>query len=63
MTDIERLDLAIDNAEKILGSLREFRNEIGDITKLRQEVGELRADYARIKQMLLAASRVGQEAA
>jgi hypothetical protein len=56
MTDIERLDLAIDNVEKLCASLREFRKEIGDITKLREEVAGLRADYARIKQMLLEAA-------
>jgi hypothetical protein len=55
VTDLERLELAIDNIEKLGESLREFRKEIGDITKLRQEHAELAADLARIKQILEAA--------
>jgi len=55
MNDIERLDLAVDSLEKLCASLREFRREIGDITKLREEVAGLRADYARIRQLLEAA--------
>ena len=55
MTDIERLDLAIANAENILASLKEFRGEVAGITKLREEHAELSADVARIRRMLGAA--------
>jgi DNA repair exonuclease SbcCD ATPase subunit len=55
MTDIERLDLVIDNVKKLCASLEEFRKEIGDITKLRQEHAELSTNLARIRQMLEAA--------
>jgi hypothetical protein len=55
VTDLERLDLAIDSIEKLGESLREFRKEIAGITKLRQEHADLAADLARIRQILEAA--------
>ena len=55
MTDIELLNHAIDNAEKLLTSLKEFRESVAGITKLREEHAELSADLARIKRMLEAA--------